>query len=139
MSLPLQTSSFLAGLSTGLRTFTATSVTLASERSAWTGLAGTLAAGELVGDKLPMTPARTEPVGLLARAGAAAYCGTLLAKRDVRSPMLGACVAVAAAIAAAFAGYHLRAFVGKQLGIPDPVVALAEDGIAYGLARLANT
>jgi uncharacterized membrane protein len=138
MSTSLNPASFFAGLSTGLRTFTATSVTLAAGQSPWTGLAGTLAAGELLGDKLPMTPARTQPAALLARAGAAAYCGSLLAKREGRSPALGAGIAVIAAVGAAFAGYHVRAFVGKSLGIPDPVVAVLEDGIAFGLARLAN-
>jgi uncharacterized membrane protein len=138
MSTPSIASSFLAGLSSGLRTFTAASVTLAADHSAWTGLAGTLAAGELVGDKLPMTPPRTQPAALLARASAAAFCGTRLATRDGGSPLLAGVVAAAAAIGAAFAGIRLRAFVGKSLGFPDPVVAIAEDGIAYGLARLAN-
>jgi uncharacterized membrane protein len=138
MNAAVIVSSFLAGLSTGLRTFTAASVTLATEHSAWTGLAGTLAAGELVGDKLPMTPARTQPAALFARASAAAFCGSRLATRDGGSPYVGASVAAGAAIGAAFAGYRLRAFASKSLGFPDPVVAVAEDAIAFGLARLAN-
>lgn len=138
MSAFFNPGSLIAGISTGLRTLTATSVTLATGKSAWTGLVGTLAAGELLGDKLPATPERTKPIGLIGRAAFGGLCGYILAGRSDRSRPAGAVLGIAGAVAGAFAGINLRKIAGAKLGLPDPVVALVEDGIAFGLARVAN-
>ncbi|MBA3390757.1 MAG: hypothetical protein H0U02_15625, partial [Rubrobacter sp.] len=46
----------------------------------------------------------------------------------------------ASAVAAASAGERLRAFAGERTGVPDPLVAVAEDAVvlaigAYSLRR----
>src|SRR5690606_10363679 len=56
-------------------------ITAPSLPPAWRGLLSLLAAGELVGDKLPFTPARTKPVSLLARVGSGALLGSLFARK----------------------------------------------------------
>jgi uncharacterized membrane protein len=138
MSTYFYPASFVAGFSTGLRSMTAPAVTLAAGKSAWTGLAGTLAVGEVLADKLPVVPARTQAGPLFGRALFGALCGWAIAGRAGRSQSAGAAVAALGAIASAYGGYYARKFIDERVGIPDPVVALAEDGLAFGLARLAN-
>ena len=128
----------LAGFASGGRSLLPFAVTLAAGKSPWTGLAATLAAGEIVGDKLPFAPPRTQPVPLVGRALAGGLCGWMLANRDGSSRPVGAGVAAVAAVAGTFAGYYARKFLTLELGIPDPVIAIAEDGIVFGLARFAN-
>jgi uncharacterized membrane protein len=93
--------------------------------------------GELVGDKLPMTPSRTSLPPLLGRAAAGALVGAALLASDGGRLANGAVIGSSAAIAAAFAGERLRLLAGEKTGLPDPVVALAEDAVALlGGSRL---
>ncbi len=89
-------------------------------------------AGELTIDKLPMTPSRTSPPGLAGRLASGAACGGLTAG------VAGAVVGSAAAAAAAFAGERTRAAIGQWTGLPDPLVAVAEDALAIGVALAAT-
>jgi hypothetical protein len=59
---------------------------------------------------------------------------------DGRRATTGAALGSTAAIVAAFAGERLRALVGETTGLPDPVVALAEDAtvLLVGLRSLRN-
>ncbi len=95
-----------------------------------------LAAGELVADKLPKTPSRTEPGGLLARAVTAALAAAALAERAGRSARFPAVLAAGTAVGAAYAGRRWRAFAQSR-GWPDPAAAVAEDLTAAGLAWAA--
>ncbi|HET7477946.1 MAG TPA: DUF4126 family protein [Rubrobacteraceae bacterium] len=88
-----------------------------------------LQVGELLGDKLPMTPSRTAALSLLGRMASGAIAGTTLFAAEDRSPAVGGIIGAGAAVAAAFAGEQLRALVGEKTGVPDPVVALVEDGV----------
>src|SRR5215207_5683874 len=81
-------------------------------------------AGELVGDKLPQTPSRTSPPALAARLGSGAAAGWLVAGAP------GAAVGSAAAGLSALAGERTRAALGARTGLPDPLIALAEDAVA---------
>lgn len=92
----------------------------------------TAAAGEIVIDKLPMTPSRTSPPGLAGRLASGAACGGLTAGAA------GAAVGSAAAALAAFAGERTRAAIGRRSGWPDPLVAVAEDMLATGVALAAT-
>ncbi len=83
--------------------------------------------GELVGDKLPVTPSRTALPPLLGRAASGALVGAALFASDGRHVAAGAAFGSSAAVAAAFAGERLRALAGEKTGLPDPVFALAED------------
>lgn len=87
------------------------------------------ALGELLGDKLPMTPSRTSPPPLLGRAASGALVGAALFASDGRRAAPGAAVGSSAAVAAAFAGERLRALAGDKTGLPDPVLALIEDAV----------
>jgi uncharacterized membrane protein len=83
--------------------------------------------GELVVDKLPQTPSRTEFPSLLGRAACGALVGTAVFVSDGRRATTGAALGSTAAIVAAFAGERLRALAVEKTGLPDPVVALAGD------------
>ncbi len=96
-----------------------------------------LAAGELLADKLPFTPARIRPAPLAVRLASGAVCGattTFLARESVKE---GALLGCAGALAGAFGGYYARkAF---QRNYPDLAVAIVEDALAltlaFGIAR----
>ena len=104
----------------------------------WLGTAKTaqvfkiLAAGEIVGDKLPRTPARTAPGPLSARLLSGALSGAALCAAGGKPPSAGAAVGALGALAGTFAFYHLRRRLGQATGLPDPIVAVAEDALAYG-------
>jgi uncharacterized membrane protein len=93
-------------------------------------------AGELVMDKLPRTPSRLDPPALAGRLIFAGLAAVVLARSAGQPPVPAAAVAVAAALAAAKVGHDARAALGRRL--PDPVVAVAEDAVAIGLAALGS-
>lgn len=95
-----------------------------------------LASGELVGDKLPQTPSRLSPGPLIARLGVGALAGLSIARRYRRSLLIGALLGAAGAGAGAAAGYYARSALVKATNIPDPVVGVLEDGLAFGLGTL---
>lgn len=93
-----------------------------------------MAAGELLYDKLPIAASRLSPPLLSGRLLAGAMCGAASAQLDQRA---GAVVGAAGALAAGYAGYHLRKRAGAATGVPDAIIGVAEDAIAIGLATLA--
>lgn len=111
---------------------------LASDRAV--GTATLLAAGELIADKLPFMPNRTDVPGLAARFIAGAICGMAIAgRRKPSERILSGIVGGTAAIAAAYAGYQYR----KRVKLPPLAAALLEDAIAVGagnaiVARLCS-
>lgn len=93
-------------------------------------------ASELVLDKLPSTPSRLEPAGLAGRIVFAGVTGAVLA-RGANQPVLEAAViASAAAMASAKLGHDARAAAAQIF--PSFAVAVAEDGLAVGLAAAAS-
>ena len=96
--------------------------------------------GEVVGDKLPMTPSRTSPPPLLGRAVSGAVVGAAIFVSEGRRATTGAALGSTAAIVAALAGEWIRALAVEKTGLPDPVVALAEDAtvLLVGLRSLRN-
>jgi uncharacterized membrane protein len=91
---------------------------------------GVLAVGEILADKMPWMPNRTDPPGLIARASSGAFVGATICRAKGRSTVAGALIGGVAAIAAAFAGYHLRRTATRELGLPDMFVAVIEDTVA---------
>jgi uncharacterized membrane protein len=85
--------------------------------------------GEFIGDKLPLTPSRTSPLPLLGRGASGALVGAALFASEKRPAAVGSVLGAAAALAGAYAGERLRLHIGERLGVPDPVVALLEDGL----------
>jgi len=88
------------------------------------------AGGEAVGDKLPMTPPRSDPPGLVGRVVVGAAVGAATAGAR------GARVGATFALATTYASERARALLGRRTGIPDPAIAVVEDAIAYGGAWL---
>lgn len=93
---------------------------------------GLLAVGEMIADKLPGIPDRTSAPSLAARAASGAFSGAAIFTSRKKSLGIGAAVGALAAVASAFALFHLRRKAGKELNLPDPVVALAEDALVIG-------
>jgi uncharacterized membrane protein len=93
--------------------------------------------GEMIVDKLPVAPSRTSPPPLLGRAAFGAFVGAALFVSEGRRAAVGGGLGAVSALAGAYAGEHLRLLGAERLGIPDPVVALLEDGVVlFGAARL---
>jgi len=143
--------SFLLGCAAGLRSLTAPAVVCWAAHFGWIHLAGTklafvahpatlvvitfLALGELVTDKLPRTPARTSPPGLIARVLLGGFCGVALATSTGGSLVAAATAGIGWALVGTFTGYHIRHALVACTHLPDFAVALAEDfmAIAGGL------
>ena len=93
--------------------------------------------GEMIVDKLPIAPSRTSPPPLLGRAAFGAFVGAALFVSEGRRAAVGGVLGAVSALAGAYAGERLRLLGAERLGIPDPVVALLEDGVVlFGAARL---
>ena len=91
-----------------------------------------LAIGEIVYDKLPNTPSRTAPPGLIGRIVTGGFTGACLALAGGKSAVIGAGLGVFGGIAGTFVGYNARAWLARTLRQPDFNVALVEDLIAIG-------
>lgn len=98
---------------------------------------GLAAAGELVVDKLPGTPSRTRPGPLGGRIAIGALVGAAVAQEAGATVPAGAVLGAAGAAAGSFAGAAYRRVAAEATGLPDPVLALAEDATAVGLAAVA--
>ena len=96
-----------------------------------------LAAGELIGDKLPQTPNRISPFPLIARMAFGGLVGAIAATGLHGSAIEGIVLGVISAIAGAFLGFHLRQHLVKDRAFNDLPVALVEDALAIGLSVLA--
>jgi uncharacterized membrane protein len=95
--------------------------------------------GEFVGDKLPMTPSRTTLPPVLGRAASGGLVGAAAFVSAGRSAAAGSVLGSSAAVAAAFAGERLRALAVEQTGLPDPIVALAEDAVVLLVGSRASS
>lgn len=91
-----------------------------------------LAITELVFDKLPNTPNRTAPPGLIARIVTGAFAGTCVSLGGGRSALAGAVLGVIGGVVGCFGGYHARAWLVRTLRQPDFNIALLEDLVAIG-------
>ena len=96
-----------------------------------------LAAGELIGDKLPNTPNRTSPFALVARMVFGGLVGAIGATGLHGSILEGILLGVISAIAGTFLGFHLRQHLVKDRAFPDLQVALVEDGLTLALSVIA--
>jgi uncharacterized membrane protein len=139
---------FLIGAACGLRSLTAPAVVAWAAHLSWLNLNNTplsfmgsaaavaiftvLAIVELVADKLPSTPSRTKPPGLIARIVLGGLSGASISAAGAQSIGLGAVLGVSGGIAGTFAGYQARTRLVRALKVPDMVIALLEDAVAIG-------
>ena len=137
---------FLIGCVCGLRSMTAPAVVAWGTHLGWLHLDGSwlaflgnkislvvfslFAVGELIADKLPFIPGRTQPGPLGVRVLFGATCGAALSISGAGSPLFGAILGAVGAVSGAFAGYNYRRWLGQKL--PDLLLALFEDLVAVG-------
>jgi uncharacterized membrane protein len=133
----------LLGLVTGMRTFTPMAVLcwfayfgnlpVQGTWAAWTAKLVTaivftvLALAELVGDKLPKTPARTAPLPLIARLIFGGIIGAIAAAGLDGSGVEGVILGVVGVAVGAFGGFLIRREIVQKLRCKDWPVALLED------------
>src|ERR671926_1845937 len=83
-----------------------------------------LAITEIILDKLPNTPNRTAPPGLIARVVTGGLTGACVSIGGGRSAFVGAGLGLIGGIVGCFGGYHARARLVRSLGQPDFNIAL---------------
>jgi uncharacterized membrane protein len=93
-----------------------------------------MAAGELVGDKLSLTPKRTAPFPLSARIVLGAFSALCLGAAMHRQLLVVTLLGAIGALVGAFAGYRIRRSLVRKLHARDRVIAIAEDLITLGIA-----
>jgi uncharacterized membrane protein len=139
---------FLIGCVCGLRSMTAPAVVAWGAHMGWLHLEGSwlawvvnkislavfsvLAVGELIADKLPFIPGRTQPGPLGARIIFGALCAAALCFSDGASLLLGGILGGVGGIAGAFAGYNYRRCLSRGAKHPDLLIALLEGVVAVG-------
>jgi len=139
---------FAIGTIAGLRSLTAPALVSWAAYLGWLDLSGSLlsflgsraatitlsllALGEMVADKLPKTPNRTDPGPLIFRVFTGGLSGIAICASAHQSLVIGTILGVLGSIAGAFAGYEIRHRVVKSFGLPDFGVAAAEDIAAIG-------
>jgi uncharacterized membrane protein len=136
---------FLIGFFGGLRSLTGPAVTAWGAHLGWLklekplSLIGSLpavviltllAAVELVVDKLPGTPGRTAPPGLIARIVLGALTGACVATSGGQSAIAGSLMGVLGGLAGCYGGYFARTRLVKALGTSDIYIAVVEDLVA---------
>ena len=137
---------FLIGCVCGLRSMTAPAVVAWGAHLGWLHLQDShlaffankislvvfslFAIGELIADKLPFIPPRTQAGPLGVRILFGAMCGAALCISGAASPLLGAILGGLGGVAGAFAGYHYRRSLSGE--VPDLLLALLEDLVAVG-------
>jgi uncharacterized membrane protein len=140
----------LLGVSTGLRSFTPLAVAAWFARSgdlpvkrtwaSWlahpaaVGVLTAAAVGEYVGDKLPGTPNRTAPLGLVGRLTLGGLVGAVVATAFRRPIAGGVAMGAVGAAAGTYGGFYLRRGLTKGAGLNDLPVAITGDAAAVALA-----
>lgn len=138
---------FLIGLFAGLRSLTPPAAVAWAVHLGWLTLTrrlsligslpaliilSVLAIGEIIFDKLPNTPNRTAPMGLIGRIVTGGLTGACVSLGGGKSAVMGAGLGVLGGIVGCFGGYQVRARLVKSLRQPDFNVALIEDLVAIG-------
>jgi uncharacterized membrane protein len=138
---------FLIGLFAGLRSLTPPAAVAWGVHLGWLNLPrplalvgslpaviilSLLAITEIVFDKLPNTPNRTAPPGLIGRIVTGGFTGACVSLSGGRSALVGAALGAIGGIVGCFGGYQVRARIVKSLRQPDFNIALIEDLIAIG-------
>ena len=92
------------------------------------------AAGEYIGDKLPNTPNRTSPLGLVGRLALGGTVGAIMASSFRRNLFGGIALGALGAAAGTYGGFYLRKGLVKGAGLADLPVAITGDAASIALA-----
>jgi uncharacterized membrane protein len=95
-----------------------------------------LAIGEIIADKFPFMPKRTDKPAVFTRALSGAVSGAAICSAKKRSMWMGALLGAAGAIGATYGAYELRKWAGEHFDVPDGVIAIAEDALVVGCGML---
>lgn len=106
---------------------------LTSERTSQ--LLTVLAGGEMLADKTPYVPDRTNPAPLIGRAVIGSLSAAAFAVRRRYPPLLPAAIGALSAVASTYAAFHARKFIKERFSIPDRVIGLAEDAIVMAASK----
>lgn len=90
-----------------------------------------MAAGEVLMDKMPFTPARTDLVPLMGRLAMGAFVGAAISKKDWAQ---GAAVGAAGALVATYTAYIIRKTLNEEAHIPNLVLGVVEDVVVVKAA-----
>jgi uncharacterized membrane protein len=139
---------FTIGIIAGLRSLTAPALVSWAAHLGWLDLSGSwlsflgsraaiivlslLAFAELVADKLPKTPKRTNLGPLVFRMITGGFSSIAICTSAHQSLLIGTILGVLGSLASAFAGYEIRHRLVEAFGLPDFGVAAAEDIVAIG-------
>jgi uncharacterized membrane protein len=139
---------FMLGLLTGLRTLAPIAVlcwmTMLGRipvAQGWMGFVSSkisvgvfsvAALGELIGDKLPTAPSRTQGLGLIARIVFGGLSAAIFAAAAGYSAVFGAVIGAAGAVVGTFGGWFVRTRTVSSFQCPDFPIALIEDAVAVG-------
>ncbi len=93
------------------------------------------AVGELIGDKLPFTPSRLDPLPLGGRIAVGAFIGAAVCRSADQPVIGGALVGGATAVLGAWLGYTWRTLAAQHLHLPSLVSGLIEDAIVVVAGR----
>lgn len=140
----------LLGVSAGLRSFTPLAVIswfaylgklpLENTWASWlahpasVGITTAAAVGEYVGDKLPNTPNRTSPLGLIGRLALGGMVGAVVASAFKRPVVGGVAMGAVGSLAGTYGGFYIRKGLTHGAGLADLPVAITGDSAAVALA-----
>lgn len=92
---------------------------------------------ELVCDKLPLMPNRTDGGSLIFRFVSGAVCGAALCAAEGENAALGASIGGLTSILSAHACFNIRGKLVRDEIAPDVMVAVVEDALVFALGRTA--
>jgi uncharacterized membrane protein len=91
-----------------------------------------LAVGEVVMDKMPFTPNRIKPAGVVFRCLAGAVAGASISKATGGKIGSGALFGAASALASTYISFMVRKSTVKATGVMDPIIGGLEDALVIG-------
>jgi len=91
-----------------------------------------MAASELIADKLPFTPNRTESLSVTFRCLSGSLAGASIFKAKGGSMRTGALLGSVAALGSTFGCYYLRKIAVEKFKLPDPLIGGIEDILTIG-------
>ncbi len=125
------------GFVSGLRALTSLAALLLVRGGVWGYVLAVAAVGEYVADASPKIPSRTALPSIVVRPLSGAVAGWLITATHGGTPIAGAVVGAAGALAGTYGGHAARlATIAKIGAIP---AAVAEDLVAIALAALIVT
>ena len=92
-------------------------------------LLAVMATGELIADKTPFVPSRTDLPPLTGRILIGGLCGCIVTPEN---RIAGIIAGSFGALLSTYVGYTVRKWLTTNAGLPDFIVALAEDSIVLG-------